>query len=109
MKIEYVHHELNEEITSIGGHYVITREVRLPVEGREVFYTVGYGVADTTCCGTGGCGYATVHGYVVDWKKTKNNEGLEVTCLEPVRDGDLRSKLKNDILKSETVQQVNFL
>jgi hypothetical protein len=109
VKIEYVHHDLNEEITAIGGHYVTTKEIRLPVKEKVVFYTVGYGVMDTTCCGTGGCGYATVYGYIVDWKKKKNTDGLEVTILESLGDENLRTRLKNDILKSETVQQVNFL
>ena len=33
---DYTHHELNEEVTAIGGHYVLTKEVRLPFQDREV-------------------------------------------------------------------------
>ncbi len=109
VKIEYIHYPLNEEITAIGGHYVITGENRVPAGDREVFYTVGYGVMDTTCCGTGGCGYATVHGYIVDWKGELNKEGLQVSILESIGDEALKQKLREELLQSEIVQQVNFL
>ncbi len=107
--LNYVHHELNEEITAIGGHYVTTKEYRIPVDNREALVTVGYGVMDTTCCGTGGCAYATVHGYVEKWKSETNEDGLEVTRVMPIRDEQIQKKLKSSILNSEQVQQVNFL
>ena len=42
---EYIHHDLNREVTAIGGHYVLTKEVRLPFEGREALYVVGYAIS----------------------------------------------------------------
>lgn len=107
--VEYVHYPLNEEITAIGGHYVITEEVTLDYEGRRVFYTVGYGVMDTTCCGTGGCGYATVYGDIADWKQSQNGEGLPVSKMHPIRDEREKREIRDKVNSRETVQQVNFL
>ena len=59
---EYIHHELNCEVTAIGGHYVLTKEVRLPFQGQEVLYVVGYAVVDNSCCGVGGMAYAVYRG-----------------------------------------------
>lgn len=109
MLAEYIHYQLNEEVTAIGGHYVISKEVRLPVNDREVLYTVGYGVMDTTCCGTGGCAYATVHGFVEKWRYRENSEGFAITEVEPITDEQLRNQLRIKIMGIEVVQQVNFL
>ena len=50
---EYTHIELNVEVQSIGGHYILDKEVRMPYRGEEVLYVVGTGVVDTSCCGMG--------------------------------------------------------
>ena len=55
MASKYVHQPLNQEVTAIGGHYLLVKEVRLPFEGREVLYLVGHAAFDTICCGPGGC------------------------------------------------------
>jgi len=106
---EYVHNLLNEEVIAIGGHYVVTKEIRFPTDGEDILYTIGYGVMDTTCCGTGGCAYATVHGFIVDWKGKQNREGLPVTIIQPIRDNQLKKELHEKILSEEIVQQVNFM
>ncbi len=107
--LNYVHYNLNEEITAIGGHYVITKELKMLINDREVLVTVGYGVMDTTCCGTGGCTYASVYGYIENWKDETNKDGLNVTQTTPIRDAQIQQELKTSILSSEQVQQVNFL
>ncbi len=109
MIYEYIHFGLNKEIKAIGGYYAVTKEIRLPVEEREVLVTVGYGIMDTTCCGSGGCSYATVHGYILSWKGKSNNEGFAVTTFEPIQGGALRSMLEKELTKTENVQQVNFM
>ena len=45
---EYTHIELNVEVQSIGGHYILEKEVRMPYHGEEVLYVVGTGVVDTS-------------------------------------------------------------
>jgi len=104
----YTHQPLGEEVESISGHYVAEREVRIPVEGREVVYIVGHAVVDTSCCGAGGCGYALVPGFVVRWKYASNDDGWDMTEVEPVRDDSAKAFIKKTIESVEPVTQVNF-
>ena len=68
---DFIHPNLGQEITAIGGHYVFNNERRLSFDGRDVLYLVGYAVVDTSCCGVGGCAYAMVPGVVKKWKFKK--------------------------------------
>ena len=108
MKQEYAHTELNQEITAIGGHYALVKEVRLPFRGREVLYLVGYGVFDTTCCGVGGSAYALVPGFILDWKYETNEDGLAVSQVEPIRAQVVQKEVRRLIKEKEIVQQVRF-
>jgi hypothetical protein len=83
-QVEYVHQDLNQQITAIGGHYVLAKEVRLPFHGREILYLVGHAAFDTTCCGPGGCAYALVPGFVASWHSSQTEDGLAVSRLEPI-------------------------
>ena len=105
---EYVHHELNREVTAIGGHYVLTRQARMPFQGREILYVIGYAVLDTTCCGTGGLAYALVPGFILDWQGSKNEDGLDVSLVEPIRDQDVQREIRRLIGEREIVHQVQF-
>ncbi len=106
--MKYVHQELGQEITAIGGHYALMKEVRLPFRGRELLYLVGYGIFDTTCCGVGGCTYALTPGFVLDWKNETNADGLAVSLVEPIRDETIQRAIGRLIKKQELVQQVKF-
>jgi hypothetical protein len=105
---EYVHQELNQEVVAIGGHYVLTKEVRLPFRGREVLYLAGYAVFDTTCCGVGGCAYAVVPGFIVRWKDKTTQDGLAVSQVEPIYDEAIQREIQRLIVQKEVVQQVQF-
>lgn len=105
---EFIHHELNREVTAIGGHYVLTKEVRLPVDGREVFYLVGYAVVDNSCCGVGGMAYALVPGFILDWKSKTNDEGLAVSVVEPIHDETMQREIRRLIERKEVVHQIRF-
>ena len=106
--LKYIHQELGQEITAIGGHYALVKQVRLPFGGREVLYLVGYGIFDTTCCGVGGCTYALVPGSILDWKTETNADGLAVSRVEPIRDETIQREIRQLIKKQEVVQQVRF-
>jgi hypothetical protein len=106
---EYVHQPLGQEVTAIGGHYLLVKEVRVPFEGREVFYLVGHAAFDTTCCGIGGCAYALIPGFVVRWKHRGEDDGLAISEVEPVGDPHAQQEIQRVIQKQETVQQVIFL
>ena len=105
---DFIHPNLGQEITAIGGHYVFNKEQRLSVDGRDVLYLVGYAVVDTSCCGMGGCAYALVPGVIEDWKYQKNNDGVFISLIEPIRDADKQQEIRRLIQKREMVQQVTF-
>ncbi len=105
---EYTHHPLGEEIRSISGGYLVQEEKRIPFRDREVLVATGFMSVDSSCCGTGGCGFALVPGYVVRWKAAKNEKGEPMTEVEPIRDEEAKEALRKMIVESEKVQQVNF-
>ena len=107
-EVEYIHQSLNQEITAIGGHYVLVREALLAHEGREVLYMVGHASFDTSCCGIGGCAYALVPGFVANWHSGETEDGLAVSQLEPIRDADTQDQIRRLIEGLEAVQQVIF-
>ena len=106
---QYVHQELNQEITAIGGHYILVKEMRLPYQGRELLYLVGHAAFDSTCCGVGGCAYALVPGFVLEWKVQANADGLAVSQVEPIHDQALQEQLEGYLRRREVVHQVRFL
>ena len=108
MKSEYAHENLNEEIRSISGYYILESEMLLNHNGREVLYIVGYGIVDNSCCGVGGCRYALVPGYILEWKNKKNENGDAVSEVEPVSDKESQSDIQKVIMEDATITQVIF-
>jgi len=109
MTREHIHQPLDEEITAIGGSYRLVKEVRLELDGRELLYIVGHGVFDTTCCGAGGCAYALVPGFVLEWKTATNQDGLAVSKVEAIDSDSARREITRLIRSRETVQDLRFL
>ena len=107
-RVAYVHQGLHQQITAIGGHYILVKEARLPFQEREILYLVGHAVFDTTCCGPGGCAYALVPGFVSSWQSSRTDEGLAVSQLEPIREPNVQNEIRKRIQQIETVQQVVF-
>jgi len=105
---DYIHPVLNEEIRTISGHYILISENRLPYNDRQVLYYLGCAVVDASCCGTGGCAYALVPGYIRQWKYKLNRDNFAVTQVEPIRNKNDRQALGRLIKAKEGVQQVNF-
>jgi hypothetical protein len=85
---EYVHVPLGLEIRSVSGGYVLDREERISVLGREALCIAGVGIADTACCGMGGSRYAMVPGWVVEWKTGADGDGLAVSLVSRISDKD---------------------
>lgn len=107
---DYAHPELNRDITAIGGHYVVTKEARLPYQGEEVLYFVGQGILDRTCCGFGAVCYAGVAGYVHRWKYARDQHDRSVSQVEPVSDAREQSQIEKLIRQIEPmISQVNFI
>jgi len=106
--IDFVHPETDREVQAIGGRYVLTREARLPFDDSEILYFSGYAVIDTSCCGTGGCTYAMVPGFILNWKYKTNEEGLPISRIEPIRNPDVEKRVRRLIAEREMVDQVIF-
>ncbi|MFO7667673.1 MAG: hypothetical protein R6V76_13710 [Desulfobacterales bacterium] len=104
----YIHQPLNCEVTSIGGYYVITKEVRIPLGERNIFYVTGYAVLDTICCGAAGCAFVNVPGFILSWKDNINPDNFYVSTVEPVTDFDIQNEIKEIVRKKEGINQVNF-
>jgi hypothetical protein len=105
---DFVHPELNEEITAIGGHYVLTKEGKMAFDAQAFLYFVGYAVIDTSCCGVGGCSYAFVPGFVLKWKYKKNSDNRPVSRIKPIRDASVQKKIRRLIEYEEKIHQISF-
>jgi len=108
LNIKYTHTELNEELYAISGHYSLEKEVRLKYNNREVLYAVGQAVMDSSCCGMGGCRYALVPGYIVNWQNETNEAGLPVSEVEPISDKATQDDISRVIKAVEIISQVDF-
>lgn len=101
-------HELQKEVRSISGGYTLEREERINVDGKTVLYVVGNALADSSCCGFWGCHYVLVPGYVVNWKHTKNEEGIPISTVEAIADEEVRRQITKLLEEKEGVSQVRF-
>ncbi|MBW1704436.1 MAG: hypothetical protein JRJ86_04645 [Deltaproteobacteria bacterium] len=108
MTKEYVHVELNKEVEAISGHYLFEAENVLKHNGREVLYLIGHAVMDTSCCGVGGCRYALVPGYLIEWKNKKDHAGNPVSEVEPISDDKSKSEIQSMIKEIEIINQIQF-
>jgi hypothetical protein len=104
----YAHIPLDEEVTAIGGYYILEKEVRMPFRGEEVLYVIGMSLIDSSCCGVTGCKYAIVPGYILDWRSGSNADGLMTTEVQPILDKETRQEITGLIKESDLVQQVEF-
>ncbi len=105
---KYTHQNLGEEVTAVSGYYSLKNEAQLEYGGRQLYYYTGYSVVDTSCCGPGGCGFALVVGYIVNWKNGSTANGIDTSDIEPVTDDAQRQEIRKLLTKSIHVQQVNF-
>jgi hypothetical protein len=106
--LRYVH--LPEGSDEQSGHGVRAHwgERTASLRDRDVLYLVTDAVVDTVCCGDRVFHYATVLGYVTEWKTGKDASGLPVSFIEPVADPAARQEIE-DLLKQDDAElQVSF-
>jgi len=101
----YAHEELGKEVRSISGGYTLIEEERLRYREREVLYVAE---VDNSCCGTGGCRFINIPGYVVSWKGEKADSGLTVSEIEPITEEEEQKEIKNLLDKKYPHSQINF-
>jgi hypothetical protein len=106
--IEHIHQPPGTEVQSIGGHYTIMEEGRMDYRGRTLLYVVGVAVVDRSCCGTGGCRFIQVSGYITAWQHQTGPEGLAVSAVEPVAGRNDRKAIKARLDRQFPHSQVFF-
>ena len=106
---DFSHPELNVQVTAIGGSYFMLKEDRLPFNDEEILYLVGTAIFDTTCCGTGGCAYALVPGFIRKWQYKTDANSRPVSRVKSISEERTRKKIREKIFKNESVHQVDFM
>lgn len=106
--MDFVHPLLNKEVYAIGGHYVFVKEDLFPHRNGDILYLVGYALADTSCCGPAGCGYAVVAGHVVSLHYRRTDDDRLISVITPV-DEHLYHEVSEAVAHKEGVGQVHFL
>ena len=106
--MKYVH--LSEGVDQHSGHGMSARwsERTLSYGGRDVLYLLTDAVVDTVCCGDRVFHYATVLGYVKEWKKEQNDAQLPVSVIEPVLDPGARKGIEESLRSIDADVQVSF-
>jgi hypothetical protein len=99
---------LEKRVSAIGGFYVLNRELRLSFGGKELLCLVGYGIADAGCCGSAGCAYALVPGYVLKSEYKSDERGSRVSLVEPIKNPSEQLAVRGLIEAEQFVSQVIF-
>jgi len=105
---EYIHEDLDEEVRSISGYYLYIEEGILSFKERDVLYLAGVGVVDNSCCGTGGCPFVRVPGFVVSWKETRDATGHFVSVVEPITEETDKREIQRLLDSKYPYSQVSF-
>jgi hypothetical protein len=105
--IDYKHIPLSSDIEFISGRYTPLEEKIIDFKDRKVLYVIGNAILDNSCCGIGGCRYAIVPGFIIDFKY-KKDAGLSVSKVEPIHDLKERQEIKTMINGRELVTQIDF-
>ena len=105
---QFTHMPVGQEVEAIAGHYLVDKEVKIEIGEREILCVLGTATIDKACCGTGGCRYALVPGYLVSYKDKHSKEGQPVSEVELITDDKERKQIEAKIRSMEFVQQVNF-
>jgi len=106
---EFVHPELNKKTEFFGGSYLFIEEGTISFQGKEVLYLLGTAGVESSCCGTGGCAFIKVPGYVLSWKKGRNDFGHPVSVVERINSPESQKGIKRILgEKHPEFQQVEF-
>ncbi len=106
---DFIHPSLNEDVSSISGHYSFISEGTVQYKGRDVLYLSGFSVTDSACCGTGGCVFSFVPGYILRLRHSQDEKGTYISQVEPITDELAQRDIAELIRKIEPSTQINFL
>ncbi|MRR16999.1 MAG: hypothetical protein EG826_11145 [Deltaproteobacteria bacterium] len=105
---EYTHRGIGEEVHCIAGHYEIIEEGRLAYGAAELLYVLGVATVDNACCGSTGCRFLLIPGYVHSWKTKTNAEGMPVSIVAPITEEQQRASIRAFLDKRYPYAQINF-
>jgi hypothetical protein len=107
---EFVHPELNQRVEFFGGGYLFIEEGKLNYRGKEVLYLVGMAGIESSCCGTGGCAFIKVPGYIRTWKKGRSESGQPISEVERIDARDQQIEIQEFLKERHPgFSQVEFL
>jgi hypothetical protein len=106
--LEYVH--LPEGSDAHSGHGVKAHwdERTVRHAGRDVLYLLTDAVVDTVCCGDRVFHYATVLGYVKEWRMRTTDSGHAVSLIESVTEPAMQSEIEALLKQEDRGLQVTF-
>lgn len=107
--VPYTHQAPGTDVECIGGCYTITGEGRLDYRDGVLLYVVGVAVIDRSCCGTGGCRFVHVPGYIRAWHHETGPGGQRVSAVEPVSDPQDRRAIAALLNRQFPHSQITFL
>jgi hypothetical protein len=105
---EYLHQAPGTEVRFIAGHYTIIEEQRIPHHGREFLTVVGIAAVGSSCCGTQGCRFANILGYIVAWKDRLSENGVPVSIVELVASERDRAEIREIMERQLPYSQILF-
>ena len=105
---EYLHQDPGTEVRFIAGHYTIIEEQRIAHRGRELLCVVGIAAVESTCCGTQGCRFINVPGYVTAWKERLSENGVPVSIVETVASESDRAEIREILERRFPYSQILF-
>jgi hypothetical protein len=107
---EYIHPELNKRVDFFGGGYSFIEEGKFAYQRKEVLFSVGIANLEASCCGTWGCGFIKVPGYVLSWKTPVDEQGQVLSEIERVEDQESQREIRKILEeKFPGFRQIEFL
>jgi hypothetical protein len=103
----YIHKEIGQEINSISGYLTLLEEIRLNHQGRDLLCIIQVGVVDNACCGSGGCLFVEVPGYLLG-DTEKDGNGQRVSRVMPVEDEEEKKAITAALNKIYPYSQIYY-
>jgi len=91
---KFVHPELKQRVDFFGGGYLFVEEGKLNYRGKEVLYFVGMAQVESSCCGTGGSAFIRVPGFLISWKKTRDEMGRPISEVERIAGAEAQKEIR---------------
>ena len=105
---DYLHQDPGTEVRFIAGHYTIIEEQRIAHRGRELLCVIGVAAVGSTCCGTQGCRFINVPGYIASWKGRLSENGLPVSTVDPIESKAEQEEIRGLLERRFPYSQILF-